>query len=221
MKHIHQIVFDFDYTLADSSEGIIASVNHALETVGEKKANPDKVRHLIGHSLEDTFAQFVDPADERKIRTCKKLFMEFADTGVMVKNTIILKDVPKTLEWLYENFYAMGIVSTKRRSAIEATLAQADLEDFFDVVFGYEDVKELKPHPEGLLRAVEELGGNTNDTVYVGDSIIDIQTAKNAGIPVIAIASGMTTAEVLQSKSPEVLIRSFGELQKLFNHSTP
>lgn len=219
MKHIHQVVFDFDYTLADSSEGIIASVNHALTQIGEKTADPAAVRQMIGHSLEDTFAKFVDPSDANKIQTCKKLFLDFADNGIMVKNTVILQEVEQTLGWLYENFYTMGIVSTKGRSTIESILAHHDLEDFFDVILGYEDVKELKPNPEGLLRAVEELGGNKIDTVYVGDSVIDIQTAKNAGVSVIAIASGMTTAEILRAKSPEVLIRSFGELQKLFDHS--
>lgn len=219
MKHIHQILFDFDYTLADSSEGIIASVNHALVTVGEKTADPDKVRKMIGHSLEDTFAQFVDPADTAKIQKCKKLFMDFADTGAMVKNTVILKDVPQTLEWLYENFYSMGIVSTKRRSTIEETLIESGLDDFFDVIIGYEDVKELKPDPEGLLKGMEELGGNKHDSVYVGDSLIDIQTAKNAGMPIIAVSSGMTTAEVLQSLAPDAVIRNLGELHKLFNHS--
>lgn len=219
LKHIHQILFDFDYTLADSSEGIIASVNYALEQVGEKNADPGKVRKMIGHSLEDTFGQFIDPADTRKIQSCKKMFMEFADSGAMVRNTVILKEVPETLEWLYENFYSLGIVSTKRRSTIEETLMETELDDFFDVIIGYEDVKQLKPDPEGLLKAVEELGGMINDSIYIGDSLIDIQTAKSAGIPVIAVSTGMTSTEVLQSLAPDALIRSLGELPKLLNHS--
>lgn len=221
MKNIHHILFDFDYTLADSSEGIIASVNYALEQVGEKSADHEKIRHMIGHSLEDTFGQFVDPLDTKKIQTCKRLFMEFADTGVMVKNTVILKDVPETIQWFYENLYSLGIVSTKRRSTIEETLIETDLDDFFDVIIGYEDVKSLKPDPAGLLKAIEELGGNKHDSVFVGDSIIDIQTAKNAGIPVIAVSSGMTTPEMLQSYEPDHLIRDFAELTILFNHNEP
>ena len=219
MKNIHHILFDFDYTLADSSEGIIASVNYALEQVGEKPADHEKIRHMIGHTLEDTFGRFVDPGDIKKIQTCKRLFMEFADTGAMVKNTVILKDVPETIRWLYENLYTLGIVSTKRRSTIEDTLIETELDDYFDVIIGYEDVKELKPDPAGLLKAVEELGGNKNDSVFVGDSVIDIQTAKNAGIPVIAVSSGMTPPEILRSNDPEHLIPNFSELIKLFNHA--
>lgn len=217
MKNIHHILFDFDYTLADSSEGIIASVNYALTQVGEKQGDPDQIRRMIGHSLEETFSRFVDPADTDKIQDCKKLFMKFADTGAMVKNTFILKEVPETLEWLYENFFSLGIVSTKRRSTIEETLIETELDDFFDVIIGYEDVKDLKPNPEGLLKAVAALGGNTNDSVFVGDSLIDIQTAKNAKMPVVAVCSGMTQAEALQGSSPDALIHSFGELKKLFN----
>lgn len=218
MNRIHQILFDFDYTLADSSEGIIASVNFALKQVGEKTADSDQVRKMIGHSLEDTFAQFVDPIDAVKIQACKQWFMQYADNGTMVKNTVILKDVPDTLQWLYENFYTLGIVSTKRRSTIEATLIEAGMDDLFDVIIGFEDVKELKPNPEGLLKAIEELGGTITDSLYVGDSVIDIQAAKNAGIPMVAVASGVTTAETLRSLAPNV-IHTLGELPKWLNQS--
>ncbi|HNF85471.1 MAG TPA: HAD hydrolase-like protein, partial [bacterium] len=90
IKNIHQILFDFDYTLADSSEGIITCVNFALEKVGAPLGQSEAIRRMIGHSLEDTFARFIDPSDTEKIQKCKSLFMEHADTGAMVRNTVML-----------------------------------------------------------------------------------------------------------------------------------
>lgn len=216
MKQVHHILFDFDYTLADSSEGIIASVNHALRTVGLPPAHPSSVRRMIGHSLEDTFACFVDSSDTALIARCKELFMEFADTGAMVKNTVILDGVRTTLEHLFDSFYTLGIVSTKRRSTIEDTLEVHDLMDLFDVVVGYEDVRELKPKPEGLLKAIEDISASASDTVYVGDSLIDLEAGRQAGIPVIAVASGTTSYETLKARNPEMVLRYFTDLARIF-----
>lgn len=217
MKNIHHILFDFDYTLADSSEGIIASVNFALGRVGRPPAHPSAIRNMIGHSLEETFGQFIDPADANLIATCKRLFMEYADTGAMVKSTVILEGVRQTLEHLFDHMYTMGIVSTKRRSTIEDTLEAHELDDLFDIVIGYEDVTDLKPKPEGLLKAMDELAGSTADTVYVGDSLIDVEAGRSAGLPVIAVASGMTSYDTLKANGPAMVLKRFPELVDLFS----
>ncbi len=215
MNAVRRILFDFDYTLADSSEGILASVNHALEREGCPPADAETVRRMIGHSLEETFGQFIDPRRTDCIARCKDWFMQYADTGEMVRQTVILPDVPQTLDRLRRSGYAMGIVSTKRRSTIADTLAVHDLGGYFRVIVGYEDVERLKPDPEGLFKALQALGGTVSDTVYVGDSLIDIQAARNAGLRIIALATGRTTYETLLAHAPDRTVRSFAELQEV------
>lgn len=217
MKTVHQILFDFDYTLADSSEGIIASINYALQKKGRSPADPDTVRKMIGHSLEDAFGRFIDPADTDTIQECKRLFMDYADTGEMLKRTFILDGVEETLKNLYENFLTLGIVSTKRRSTIEETLARFELDDYFDVIIGYEDVQQLKPDPEGLLKAIDYLAGDTADSLYVGDSLVDVETAKRAGVRMIAVTTGMTTPEQLRSAGADHVISGLQSLPELLN----
>ncbi|MBX7151600.1 HAD family hydrolase [bacterium] len=210
MNGIHQILFDFDYTLADSSEGIIRCVNYALKEVGAKAAEPSAIRKMIGHSLEDTFGQFIE--DQAVIQKCKQLFMDHADTGTMVKNTFMLAGVEEILEILHENFYTLGIVSTKRRSTIEDTLQQNQLDDLFDVIIGYEDVKNLKPDPEGIIKAIDRMGGSVGDTLYVGDSVIDVLAARNAGLRMIGVTSGTTDAQTLLQNGVNEVIKSLSEL---------
>lgn len=212
-KNIHQILFDFDYTLADSSEGIITCVNFALEKVGALPGQPDAIRRMIGYSLEDTFARFIDPSDAKKIQTCKSLFMEHADTGAMVRNTVMLDGVRETLEFLYNELYTLGIVSTKRRSTIWETLIEKEMDDFFDIVIGYEDVTHLKPHPEGLIKAIEELAGTPETTIYIGDSPLDIKAAKSANVFVIAVTSGMHSTEELATLNPDLIIPRLSDLK--------
>ncbi len=217
MKKVHQILFDFDYTLADSSEGIIASINYALQKKGYSPADPDAVRKMIGHSLEDAFGRFVDPADTVTIQECKRLFMDFADTGEMLKRTFILDGVEESLKNLYENFYTLGIVSTKRRSTIEETLTRFELEDYFDVIIGYEDVHQLKPDPEGLLKAIDYLAGDASDSLYVGDSLVDVETARRAGVRMIAVSTGVTDPEQLRSAGADHVIADLRALPGLLN----
>lgn len=199
---VHHILFDFDYTLADSSEGIIASVNFALQRVGEPIADPEAIRHMIGHSLENTFGKFLPASRHDLISQCKSLFMQYADTGVMVAKTVMLDGVRETLEELHNDFYTLGIVSTKRRLSIEQTLEKNDMLDYFDVVIGYEDVKAVKPDPEGLLKGLTELAGGVADSVYVGDSLIDVEASRNAGLAMIGVATGMTPFDVLSQHVP-------------------
>jgi len=199
---VHQILFDFDYTLADSSEGIIASVNHALHLVGEPPADPEAIRQTIGSSLEKTFGIFLNPARHDLIPECKTLFIEHAASGVMVANTVFIDGLRETLEALHDNFFTLGIVSTKRRTSIEQALERDDLVDFFDAVIGCEDVSAVKPDPEGLLKGMLALAGTTGDTVYVGDSLIDVEASRNAGIAMIGVATGKTPFDVLSQHVP-------------------
>lgn len=212
MKKAHQIIFDFDYTLADSSEGVIVSLNYALTQTGHQTADPEAIRRLIGHSLEDAFGCFIDPRETEMIQTCKKLFMEFADTGEMLKRTVMLPGTESALKSLYENLFTLGIVSTKRRSTIEETLSHFELDDYFDIIIGYEDVARLKPDPEGLLKAIDNLAGSTGDTVYVGDSLIDVQTAKNAGVYMIAVTTGKTPKEDLIAAGADQVVENLQAL---------
>lgn len=212
---IHQILFDFDYTLVDSSEGILSATQFALRKAGYPPADHEIVRRMIGHSLEDLFWQIVPSADEETVARCKKWFMQHADSGEMIKKTFLLPGVQEALATLYENFFALGIVSTKRRTTIEQTLAVMDLDDYFDVIIGYEDVQRLKPDPEGLLKAIEELAGSTKDSLYIGDNAIDAETAVRAHVRMVGVTTGKTSEEELRSAGAGFVIADLRQLSSL------
>jgi phosphoglycolate phosphatase len=89
----------------------------------------------------------------------------------------------------------LGIVSTKFRYRIEGILTRDNLLDAFDVVIGGEDVTQHKPNPEGLQRAKERLNSLFSQTLYIGDSVIDAETAQRGDIPFVAVLSGVTPRE--------------------------
>jgi phosphoglycolate phosphatase len=186
------IFFDFDYTLADSSPGIVECVNYALARLGLDPIAPAKIRKTIGLSLPETCLALTGRSDLGQEFT--SLFILRADE-IMADLTVLMDSVPDTVQVLKKRGYQLGIVSTKFRRRIETILARENLLESFDVIVGGEDVTEFKPDPEGANLAMQRLECTPSNSIYVGDSRVDLETAKRAGLPFIALVTGPTTRE--------------------------
>ena len=215
-SHLRTILFDFDYTLADSSPGVIACTNFALEALGLPAAAPDVIRRTIGLSLEDAFARIVGGSipEEHFITAGKafdRLFIRRAD-AIMADHTVIFPYVAAAVAALRRRGFALGIVSSKFRYRVEHVLEREDLRGDFDVIVGREDVTAAKPNPEGLFTAMSALGGVPSTTCYVGDSVTDANAARQAQAHFIAVLSGVTTRADFDSHAPNAVIASVADL---------
>ena len=195
MKLGHQrfeaVVFDFDYTLADSSEGAIECINFALDEMGLDRVAPEAACRTIGLSLHETFLTLGEHHAPQRCEEFHQLFVRRADE-VMAKMTVLYDSVPATIEALLRQDLRLAIVSTKYRRRINAILERESLLDQFQVIIGGEDVQQHKPHPQGLFEALEKLECSPLSAVYVGDSVVDAELAKRAGVPLIVVLSGLT-----------------------------
>ena len=208
------IIFDFDYTLADSSRGIIASVNYALNELGLPLADDEAIRQTIGLSLPDTLVELAGTEQRARSDEFVSLFIERADQ-VMVGLTILLDAVPETIECLKQRNVPLGIVSTKFRYRIEAVLSRENLLKEFTVIVGGEDVPEHKPNPQGLCTAIERLGCAPTHCLYVGDSLTDAETAKRAGVPFVAVLSGVTSRKDFAGYEVYKILEDVSELSNV------
>jgi len=186
------IVFDFDYTLGDSTNGIALSINYALGQLGHTAKSIDEIKKTIGLSLKETYYSLTAINDFQKAEQFTKLFKIKADE-VMVENTILYEGVKETLSKLREQGYKVAIVTTKFHYRIEQILNKHNASDLIDVIVGAEDVKIEKPNPEGLLWLIDYLGVEKTDILYIGDSIVDAQTAENAKVKFAAVLTGTTS----------------------------
>jgi len=205
------VIFDFDYTLADSSKGVYQCINYAFERLGFSKVAYPEVCKTIGLSLENTFIGLTHNNEKENIEQFIKLFTNHADK-VMTNNTFIYENVPKTLNYLKGLGLKIGITSTKYRYRICEILTNNNLISLFDFIIGGEDVTSHKPHPEGIYKILEALKVNKNECVYVGDSIVDAETAKNADIFYIAVLTGTTRKEDLLHYRPILIVNKIDEL---------
>ncbi len=187
-------VFDFDFTLADATPGIVASVNYALGELGYPAAGVEPIRRTVGMTLRDTFTTLTGCDDEDTAVRFTAFFRARADE-VMTDNTTLLPGVAVALAGLKADGAKTAIVTSKFHYRIDQALARHGCSHLVDFIVGLEDVAEAKPSPEGLLRAMDALGVGRGDTLYVGDSLIDARTAQNAGVDFAAVTTGTTGAE--------------------------
>ena len=206
------VIFDFDYTLADSSAGEVECVNYALQTMKLPQASDAAIRATIGVSLPETFRGLTQGAYEKMSDKFVKLFIEKADE-IMLDNIVLFDSVKPTIEQLITRGLTIGIVSTKYRYRIEAFLRREEIDDAFKVIVGGEDVNAHKPDPAGLRMAFSKLGlTSSRHCIYVGDSVVDAETANRADVPFVAVLSGVTSKSAFSDYFPLAVIENLTQL---------
>lgn len=207
------IVFDFDYTLGDSTNGIALSINYALGKLGHALSDISAIRNTIGLSLKETYFKLTSTDDAREAEKFVVLFKEKADS-VMVANTELYSGVKDILRELKLRGYKTAVVTTKFRYRIEQILIKFDAAELFDVIVGAEDVKMVKPDPEGLYLAMKRLKVIDKEMLYVGDSLVDLEAAENAEVKFAAVLTGNTVRDDFKNHSSVYIGENISDIYK-------
>ena len=205
------VLFDFDFTLADSSGAVVVCMNHALSCLGLPPAPENAIRRTIGLDLVTALGSLA--GEEWKPRGQEFLghFTSKADE-VMVAGTVFLPGARRVLRRLHGAGYRLGVVSTKYRHRVEEALERDGLQAFVEVVVGSDDVPRPKPAPDGLIKAAGALGIATADCVFVGDSEVDAKAARDADMGFVAVLTGTTPAEKFAGYAPRAVFAAVGEI---------
>lgn len=201
------LIFDFDLTLADASVGIFRCANYALTELGYPEHGYATIKKTIGLSLPETFTSLSGSSNKEERSEFVKLFVDKADI-VMNDNTTIYPEALKVIPALHKTGYKLAIVSTKYRYRIGGALKKENLHPYFEFVIGGEDVKNPKPNPEGLISAVTRFNLQKLQAVYIGDSIIDAMTAKNAEVDFIGVLTGTSSLIDFKNGSCKYIIKN-------------
>jgi len=187
-------IFDFDYTLAEATDGIVDSVNYAFKLLGFETASREKIRKTVGMTLKESFFELTGVSDKKLTDKFICYFKDMADK-IMAKNTVLYDDTIQVLSQLKSMGCNTAIVTSKFHYRIDEILNNYSISELVDYIVGFEDVGTAKPSPEGILKAVSYLNVDKKNVLYVGDSIIDANTAKNASIDFAAVLTGATAAK--------------------------
>ncbi len=198
------VLFDFDYTLANSEKGILLSFRHVLDNLGLKDIDDERIKKTIGLTLEESFSILTGEMDPDRLQDLKKQYIERANT-VMTPNTFLYPGALALLEKIKNKGGMTGIISSKYRFRIMETVEQYEMEHLMDHIVGVGDVTKAKPDPEGLLVGMKYFGVESAEVLYVGDNIVDALAAQAAGVDFVGVLTGTTTREEFE-KLPHVQI---------------
>lgn len=190
----HGVFFDFDYTLGDATEAIVAGFRYAFEKMGLPEPEREAVRHTIGMTLEDGYTTLSGDQRPERRALFRKLYTEKA-APLQVEITKLFPGAAELLAALKEAGIPAGVVSTKRTDTLTATLEARGVRQYLVSLTGGDKVDRPKPDPQGLLAAIQELGLKPEEVLYCGDTLIDAETAHRAGTHFCAVLNGTTTQQ--------------------------
>jgi phosphoglycolate phosphatase len=208
---LRAVLFDFDGTLADSYPAITASVNHVRAAHGLPPLSEDEVRPHVGRGpaalLRSTVPEADPVSDVARYRA--------HHPSVMFTGTRLFPGVADAVASLDGAGYRLAVCSNKPRGFTDKLLEHFKIVTHFAAVLGPEDVARPKPAPDMLLTALPRLGVTAAEALYVGDMVVDIQTARAAGLHVWVVPTGSDKRDVLAAAAPDRVLHDLHELPGL------
>lgn len=207
------ILFDLDGTLIDSTDAILESFHNSFDTHEVEHPKDEDIKALIGYPLDvmysnlgidkDVVWNFVDTYKEhyRKISTQKTYLLESAREAVIEAS----------------KFATLGIVTTKTGKYSQVLMEHFDLMQYFEVLIGREHVENPKPHKEPIMRALESLDVGSKEIWMIGDTKLDLISAKNAGVNSIGVLCGYANRDELEKHTSIIFNDAFLAINYLSN----
>ena len=207
-------LFDFDGTLADSFAAITSSTNHVRASYGLPPMAEGAVRAYVGYGLDNLMADLVPGAsvDEAVAR------YRAHHATVMIPQTRLMPGAAEAIPELARRGYKLAVCSNKRVEFTRELVRALGLGEYFTHVLGPDDVGgRAKPDPAMLVEGLTRLKVSAADAVYIGDMIVDVQTARAANVEVWVISSDGTGefVPVEGEPRPDRVLRSLADLPAL------
>lgn len=201
------VIFDLDGTLLNSIDDLTDSINNALGQCGFQKHTTKEVQGYVGDGVDMLVRRALPQnADQVDYNAVYSAFIAIYSENMYNKTQPYL-GIPELITELCQRGAKMAVVSNKFQDAV-TPLIQDYFGDCIPVSVGTDENTPKKPDPSGVLKAMEALGSVRERTIYMGDSDVDILTAKNAGVFSVACTWGLRDRTVLEAAHPDALIDS-------------
>lgn len=207
-KQFKAVFFDVDGTLLNTTEFLFQAYEYTLKKHKLPKSTRNQISKLMGRDIREIYANLAPDFDS-------KILIQ-THTDFQLKNTQLAKPFPKTIQTLVKLRKA-GIkiaAITNRFNTARKTLEETGTDEFMDLVIAGDDVENLKPHPEGLLKALTHFEILSSEAVMIGDSPPDILAGKNANVATIAVTYGFLGKDIAKTE-PDYLVDDIADILPL------
>ena len=205
-------IFDFDGTLGDTEECVIASYQQTFIDNHLPQASRADIIHSMGLSLSIALRKLTNNTLEAT--SYDKLVSDYRThyRHFLKEKTQIFPEVKETLQTLKSQGKLLSIATSKKTVLAQMSCKFLDIEPYFDLIVGDDMVTKKKPDPEMLVQTLDALNVDKKDAVIVGDSIFDIQMGNTLGVDTVAVTWGAHSIDMLTTAKPRYIINRFSEL---------
>ncbi|MBR4832087.1 MAG: HAD family hydrolase [Butyrivibrio sp.] len=211
MNKITTIIFDMDGTVLNTLTDLTVSMNHVMSRFGFTTHTEDEYRRAFGNGVKHALRVTVpEGTTDETVDKMFPLFKEHYDAHCLDKTGPYDGILPLMKE-LKKRGYKMAIVSNKIDSAVKE-LNRKFFSEEIEVAIGEKDGIRRKPAPDTVFEALKELKSTQEEAVYVGDSEVDFETAKNSGLPCISVLWGFRDEEYLRTVGADIFVKEPAEI---------
>ncbi len=208
------VIFDLDGTLLNTLGDISDSVNFALEKNGLSPYSEEEYRKMVGHGLKSLVREALGSDNtDLQDRVYKQLMVYYREN--CINRTSIYDGIPELLDILTDRGVSMSILSNKEDELVQKITAKLLSGWKFEYIQGTKTDIARKPDPQAALIAVNRMNSTIENTLFIGDSEVDIQTAKNAGLKSAAVCWGFRDTKQLKQSFPDIIAHSPHHLARL------
>ena len=205
------VLWDLDGTLVDSRRDIAVGANAGLRAVGLPERPLDEIGTFVGHGARRLMEQAVGPAHLDQLEGALAAYLDYYG-GHLTDHSALYPGVKAALDVLSAQGVAMAVITNKAGHLARPILEKLEVAHHFKAVDGHGDTPAQKPDPAGTLALCMRFGASPSQTIFVGDTKIDAETASRAGIPFIGVTWGFgAEADLTAAGSPRTTIVRTGE----------
>lgn len=207
-------IFDMDGTILETLEDMCASVNVTMNHVGYPRRTMDEVRRFVGNGAAKLIERCMPAgAEDPRYPAALEFYRAYYDAHAQIK-TGPYPGIPELLNQLSREGVRLAVVSNKPDEAVRA-LTERYFPGVFPVAIGNRDGWATKPAPDSVYEAMRLLGARRESTVYVGDSDVDVDTARNAGLDSVIVTWGFRDEDFLRAHGAQHLAHNADELYEM------
>ena len=211
MKEFDTYIFDLDGTLLSTSDDLAARTNSALRWAGMPERTIEEIRMFVGNGVKLLMERAIpnginNPKFEETYAKFREHYLEHN-----LDTTSPYDGIPELLRELKRRSKKLAIVSNKFYTATQ-DLAKHFFPDTIEVAIGEREAIRKKPAPDTVLEALRQLGASKEGAVYIGDSDVDIMTAKNCGLPCISVLWGFRDKDFLIQHGGTIFVNKPSEI---------
>lgn len=209
------VVFDLDGTLVNSIDDLTENINITMRQLGYPERTVDEVKLFVGNGIGPLIQRALpENASEEEIKKCFEVFKEHYLNN-MHNQTKTFDGIMELLTELKKQGVKTSVVSNKLDEATK-NMCNHFFGTLIDVAIGDNDEREKKPAADNVLEALRQLGSNQTEAIYVGDTKVDVATARNSQLPVVGVTWGYRGRAELEAAKADFIIDQPMELLKFF-----